>query len=342
MNGRSAACAIFAPFGNTDAETTPVIKKLKIVVLFVALCHTCYGQDSAYAVTQGNPEQEVENRQNSKKRVALVTAGNILLWGSSYYALNKAWYADFPRTSFHFFNDNAEWQQMDKLGHLWTSYQVSRLSAEMWKWTGIDEKSSIIIGGISGTGYLTLVEILDGYSSQWGFSWGDMAANAAGSAAFVSQELLWKEQRISVKFSYWPYDYSGELERRNQMFGKSLRERILKDYNGQAYWASVNLKSFARNSSLPGWFNIAVGYSADGMLGGKTNIWTDRSGFYHDRRDIQRIRRFYLSPDIDFTKIRTEKKLLRSLFFVLNAVKFPAPALELNSKGGVAFRPLAF
>jgi hypothetical protein len=49
---------------------------------------------------------------------------------------------------------------------------------------------------------LTAVEVLDGFSSEWGASSGDIIANASGTALFVSQELLWKEQRITPKFSF--------------------------------------------------------------------------------------------------------------------------------------------
>ena len=52
-----------------------------------------------------------------------------------------------------------------------------------------------------------------------------------------------------------------------------------------------------------------------------------------DRTDIPRIRQFYLAPDIDFTKIKTNKKWLRTIFFCLNAFKCPAPTLMIDSKG---------
>jgi hypothetical protein len=36
--------------------------------------------------------------------------------------LNNLWYDQYPRTSFHLFNDAKEWQQMDKAGHVFTAY----------------------------------------------------------------------------------------------------------------------------------------------------------------------------------------------------------------------------
>ncbi len=273
----------------------------------------------------------------------MVSAANLTLWTASFIALNKSWYANYPRSSFHFFNDNAEWNQVDKAGHLWTNYLVTRLSTEMWKWTGLPEKKAVILGGVSGVAYQSIIEIQDGFSKEWGFSWGDMAFNVAGAAAFVTQELGWKDQRIQVKLSYWPYDYPTNLvPRRNQLFGKSTHERILKDYNSQTYWASANLSSFFQGSSIPKWLNVAVGYGADGMYGGRKNTWTDKNGAYFDRADIPRFRRFYLSPDVDLTKIKTNSGVLKVVFYVLNMVKVPAPALELNSTGKLQFHFMKF
>lgn len=280
----------------------------------------------------------------NKARVYAVAGLHVAGWTGSFIALNKAWYADYPREPFHFFNDNKEWKQMDKAGHVWTTYQVSRISAGLWRWTGLTDRKSAWLGGISAMAYQSIIEIQDAYSAEWGFSWGDMAANALGAAGFVAQQLHWREQRVQIKLSYWPYDYkTPELERRrNQLFGSSLPERILKDYNSQTYWMSANIRSFWKDSRWPVWLNLAAGYSADGMLGGFTNHWTDKEGISYDYSDISRTRRFYLSADIDLTRIRTNKKWVRTLLSAANMIKVPAPALELNSRGQFKLHPLIF
>jgi hypothetical protein len=257
-----------------------------------------------------------------------MAAANAAFYTGSFIALKKAWYADYDKTKFHFFNDNPEWNQMDKAGHVWTTYHVSRLSKEMWQWTGLKTNAAAILGGVSGMVYQSIIEIQDAYSTQWGFSWGDVAANVAGAGMFVLQELSGGNQMISVKLTYWPKIYPAELTgRRNQLFGQSLAERVLKDYNSQTYWLSANLSSLFPSSSLPRWLNMAVGYGADGMYGGRSNVWTDKEGIMHDYTDIRRVRKFYLSPDMDLTKIRTRSRVLKKVLFVLNVVKVPAPAI---------------
>jgi len=268
-------------------------------------------------------------------RLWLVAGSHAALWTGSFIALNKAWYAGFEKSSFHFFNDNREWQQMDKAGHSWTAYQLSRYSAEAWQWTGITRKKSAWMGGLSAMAYQSIIELQDAYSAEWGFSWGDMAANAAGAALFVAQDLAWNTQRIQIKLGYTPYDYgSPELRnRRNQLFGRSLPERLLKDYNSQTYWLSANLHAFAPDSHWPRWLNMALGYNARGMLAGEENSWKDPNGKELFYPEVERTRHFFLAPDIDFTRIRTGRKWLRTVFFVVSMIKVPAPALELNSKG---------
>jgi hypothetical protein len=271
-------------------------------------------------------------RTINKKKLIIVTTANAAFYTASFIALNKAWYADYPRTGFHFFNDNPEWNQMDKAGHVWWTYHVSRLSQGMWKWTGLNKKTSAILGGASGMVYQSIIELQDAYSAEWGFSWGDVAANITGAGLYVAQELCGGEQRVTVKMTYWPKSYPADLTgRRNQLFGSSQMERILKDYNSQTYWFSANIASFVKEPGIPRWLNVAVGYGADGMYGGRTNKWTDAEGAVHDYTNIERRRKLYLSPDVDLTRISTRSKLLRSVFFVLNIVKVPAPALEITS-----------
>lgn len=269
----------------------------------------------------------------AKKRVILVAGLNAAAYAGSFIALNEAWYKGYARTSFHTFNDSREWLQVDKVGHAWSAYSIGKYSADIWQWAGLPHKKAIWIGGLSGAGYLTVVELLDAHSARWGWSWADMGANVLGSGLFISQELLWKEQRVQFKFSSHKKSYDPSLRpRADDLFGKSLPEKIFKDYNGQTYWLSFNLRSFLPKSNLPVWLNISAGYGAEGMLGGFGNKWTNTDGSTITRYDVARRRQFYIAPDIDITKIKTKKKAVRTLLNLLNAVKIPAPALEFSGK----------
>lgn len=279
-----------------------------------------------------------------RSRLPLVTAINIGAYGGSLFVLHRAWYKDEARTSFQVFNDSKEWLQVDKVGHAWTAYNTGRASTLLWEWAGLPHKKAVWVGGLSGFVYLTGIEFLDAHSAKWGWSWGDIAANITGSSLYMGQEFLWNEQRVQFKFSFHKTNYKEPMlsARADELYGKSFYERMLKDYNAQTYWFSANVKSFFPRSNWPAWLNVAVGYGADGMFGGFENKWTAPDATEITRFDIPRKREFYLAPDIDFTKIKTKSKFLRTTFTLLNAFKCPAPALMLDSKGKIKAYPLYF
>ena len=270
---------------------------------------------------------------NKKSHKTLVIS-EVAIGSATLIGLNQIWYADYPRSNFHFINDNAEWLQMDKVGHVFSSYHLGSFGANALKWSGASRKSQLIYGSTLGLAFMTIVEFFDGYSANWGASLGDVAANISGTALYVSQELLWKEQRIVPKFSFHTTPYSST---RPNVLGSSVPEQILKDYNGQTYWLSANIHSFAKSSKIPKWLNVAVGYGAEGMITGNdefTNmIFLPES---------ERYRQFYLSLDVDLTKIETKSHFVKTILTVFNSIKIPAPTFEIRGSGGTKLHLIYF
>lgn len=275
------------------------------------------------------PAQSDSVPNKNIRKIALTGTSAVLTTGSVFY-LNEAWYKEYNTGKFHFFNDNDEWLQMDKVGHVFTTYQTSRLMMNAFDWAGFNNRQKLFIGGTIGLGYMTAIEIMDGYSEGWGFSWGDMGANVFGSALAISQEAFWKQQRIQLKFSY---AQSGIAKYNPSLLGENYYTQILKDYNGQTYWISINPTSFIKKETkFPAWLNVAFGYSAYGMLGGRFNSFTVQNA-NGTVLLFERERRFYASLDIDLTRIKTKSRFLKGLFSALNILKIPAPALQFSKKG---------
>jgi uncharacterized protein YfiM (DUF2279 family) len=268
------------------------------------------------------------NRRNA------VLISETILGTVTLLTLNELWYKNYPKSDFQFINDNSEWLQMDKAGHIFSSYHLGNTSKNALKWSGIKKENQLIYGATFGFLFLSAVEVLDGYSEQWGASTGDIIANATGTAMVVSQELLWNEQRIVPKFSFHTTKYASI---RPNLLGSNLNEQILKDYNGQTYWLSANLHSFFKKSKIPVWLNLALGYGGEGMISGNIDFLDQNPTFLESRR-----RQFYISFDIDFTKIRTKSNFLKTFFSVINTIKIPAPSVEVSSGGVVNFYCLYF
>ncbi|MGR7811768.1 DUF2279 domain-containing protein [Lacinutrix undariae] len=272
-----------------------------------------------------------DSLNTSRKKAVIITEA--ALGTTALVGLNQLWYADYERSNFHTLNDNGEWLQMDKFGHVFSSYQLGKIGADVLQWSGADQESQLIYGATLGFTFLTAVEVFDGFSQEWGFSWGDMAANATGTGLYVGQELLWNEQRMTLKYSFHQTKYASQ---RPDKLGAGILEEALKDYNGQTYWLSVNVHSFFKTSKIPKWANVAFGYGADGMLSGHDN-YLEELGISQNRK-----RQFYLSLDVDLTKIETNSHFLKTLFSLFNMIKIPFPALELTGKGNIKWHNFYF
>lgn len=307
---------------------------------FICLFLLYLNRDAAAWVSQPVKEKtdttiNLKNPGSIGSRKFLVAGVSLTGLTSSFILLNDAWYKGYPRTPLHSFDDSKEWLQMDKMGHAWTTYNSSLLACKAWSWAGVSKSTALVLGSLTSLSYLTAIEYLDGRSAKWGWSWSDMAANLSGVAAFVSQEIFAGEQRIRIKFSSRKEKYLNELlPRANELFGTSLGSRILKDYNGQTYWLSINVNSWMNKKMNPNWLNIAIGTGAQGMLGGFDNRSFDNDGhLVFDRTDIRRFRQWYLSLDVDLSKIKTNRKAVRTLLDALNILKIPFPTLEYSRNG---------
>ena len=181
---------------------------------------------------------------------------------------------------------------------------------------------------LHGSIFLSAVEILDGFSSQWGASYGDFFANSAGSILFIGQQLIFDTQKINLKFSYFPSKTRVENKR---LLGNNEIEAIFKDYNAQKYWLTFNLQellNLTSNNNIE-WLNIAIGYGANNLI--QANNSNNSTAY----------RQYFLSLDVDFSKVNIENKLLEKIVKILSFVKIPAPTLEF-SKNNVIFHKIYF
>lgn len=269
-----------------------------------------------------------ENADSLNKARTIATSSSIaLVWAGSTVALSQVWYADYPKSSPHSFNDASNWLQMDKMGHVYTANKISGLTTDLMRWSGIKNSTSSWIGFGVGLGYQSTLEVMDGLSAEWGFSWSDMAANTIGSGLSLTQNLLWKEERVIMKFSYHPTTYA---QYRPNVLGSSFTESLLKDYNGQTYWISVSPFAFSKNEKLPKWLCLSFGYSADEKLVGDQTFFQTADGL----KTFQAKREWLFSLDIDCSKIPVKKQWLKVLLSQLNYIKIPFPTMRI-SKGVV-------
>ena len=279
--------------------------------------------------------QRIKPDSLNKKRLFTVIGAEAGIYTTGLSFLAFIWYKDHERVPFHWYDDSKGYLQMDKAGHAYGAYWESRAAYHALRWAGVNHKKALMFGGPAGLIFQTPIEIFDGLYEGWGFSWPDMAANSLGAAIFTAQQAIWDDQRITMKFTYSPSIYPSY----HSILGESYMESFFLDYNAHTYWLSANLKSLSGINGLPPWLNIALGYSANGMIYEYRNpVWYNGKPFPH----LDRYRQYLLSLDVDFTKIPTRRKWLRQVYGFLNLIKIPFPTLEYNRIDGFRLRPFYF
>lgn len=292
----------------------------------------------------------------NKERFWSLTGGTTLAYTGATIGLYQIWYKNYDTEPIHSKDDWGQWENMDKWGHAMATYAQSYLAYKGARWTGMSERAAIWTG--AGVGMLTqlTIEIMDGFSARWGFSWYDFGFNTGGAALFAGQQLLWQEQRMLIKVSSTRPNYSTVLREGTNglmaspqdaaydLYGRTIFEYLLKDYNAMTIWASVNPNAFLGKhkdkSPIPDWLNLAVGIGADGIYGAWGNVWTAPGGERLRLTDYERYRQYYLSLDIDTARIPTRSPFLKTLFSTFRWIKVPAPTLEWNTRGEVIFHPV--
>jgi len=268
------------------------------VSLFLTFCLKAQGTDSLKV-----------RKVVTHATLASAAAGSIV-------ALNQVWYAPYETGMFHFFNDSEQWMQMDKFGHAFTGYLITNELNRVHHWAAGKRQSWV--GAIYAISYLSALEIMDGFSSGWGFSGSDMLANGVGVGLAFSQDHFFNRQVILPKFSFSRSSYAIV---RPEILGSTYAQQLLKDYNGQTYWVSLPMASFLNLPKRFKWICISLGYGCDAKLVGSQDTW---NGF-NARRQV------YLSLDIDCSSLAPRHPKLNKVLTHLNWIKVPFPSLEFSS-----------
>lgn len=271
----------------------------------------------------------VHSEDTLKIRKKVVYTGIPAIAAATSAGLYVLWYKDYSSGNFKFFNDNHEWMGMDKIGHGVANFHTMSSLVKFYDFAGTKHNKSLLYSGLITTGFFTGIELMDGLSEGWGFSYGDIIANLSGIGLFGFQHYFFGQSYFIPKFSFYPSPYR---KLRPNLLGQDAFQSIIKDYNAQTYWLSYNLGNHFK--VLPKWFCISFGYSVDGLLGADDNIFISKN-IYYDFSHIPREKQFLFSLDIDLSKINVKNEWLNLLLHNFEFVKIPFPALAYQNKRGL-------
>lgn len=188
--------------------------------------------------------------QREKKFVALNLAsiGALTVVGFSQW--------DYGTTKFRFrsegwFGRNTDYGGADKLEHAWAGYALTSAYSGIYQQWGYSKEDALLRGAASSAAVLTLVEIGDGFSGRYGFSWQDMVMNFAGiGASYLRHTYPDFEKRVDFRIEWRPW------ETRSSNF-------FLTDSSSERFLLAFKLGGFIDNPVMRA-VDIQIGYYTRG------------------------------------------------------------------------------
>jgi len=210
------------------------------------------------------------------------------------------------KSAFHF-NWKDDWTYAlgsDKFGHFYFTMLAANVYSDAYSWCGIAESNSLLYGGITAFTYQTFTEIKDGFSKQWGFSWGDFTSNALGGFYPLLQHLYPPLKNCNLKISFFP----------SERFKNGSNAVIFDDYESTYHWLSISIAAYlpeSMKSIYPSFLNLAVGHSVQGI------------------ETANKHREIFLALDINTEQLPGNSSFLKFLKKYLNFYHLPMPAVKV-------------
>lgn len=236
--------------------------------------------------------------------VGAILAGSLV---SSYYD----WWQGANRP-FHFTDDGLFSNYslgIDKVGHAYTSYFYFHTFRNVMRWGGYEEGTARWWAAGTAAFFALSVEVGDGFS-DFGFSAGDLAFNAAGLGYGIAQTYVPFLNNFNLKWSFIPQD------------GYRWPPRFTEHYDAHIYWLTVNVHGLLPESFRSAWpacIQLAFGYGVD-------EHQTRREGF--------------IGLDLNLRVFRTEQPELRFVIDEADLLHVPMPGVKFTEGKEPRYRPL--
>ena len=247
--------------------------------------------------------------------VSGVTAGGFVV---GHVVLNNLWWKG-ERSDFHF-NFDEDWKYAlgsDKFGHAYFPYLATDIYEGAFVWSGMDSTTALWSAAGFTLFYQTYIEVRDGFSKQYGFSFGDFGADVLGAGYPIAQHYIPALRNFTFKISFDP---SAEYKAGHY-------NAIIDDYESAYGWLSINVHNLLPESWqewYPKWINLAIGHSVK-------NIYLSPVNGYHE---------WYLALDWNLEGLPGDGWFWNVVKHYLNYYHLPSPAVRVSP--GVVWYGLKF
>lgn len=304
-------------------ETENIEKKEQDTLQYVPEEQFTYADNRRYTLTGARP---LLNTEIKPLNAALIG----VFYGSVFYVQHEMQQSTIWKRvgPFQIQEDIKYCLWVDKFGHFFGGYGTSYVLSEALQTAGVSWETSTILGSILGLSYMTYIEILDGYSLDFGFSPSDFYADVLGAGFFLAQHYFPVLQNFSPKFEYVNPPWLGEENRKPH-------DSFIDNYSAQSFWWAVNIRNLfggVVKEYVPEWMQLSFGYAAYSMCSPGSDKWTcDPLKSEPVSEWVWGNRRFIVALDYDLVKLLPDgPPFWNWLKQGLNLFKLPAPAIEFG------------
>ncbi len=164
--------------------------------------------------------------------------------------------SDFRVSNEEWFGEKTPNGGADKFGHAYSAYLSTRLMTRGFQWAGYDHSQAAMIAGVTASAVMLGVEVMDGFTVEYGFSKEDLIMNLSGvgAAALFESYPQWDDV-LDLRFYYWRSDDAVKFDETDP----------ISDYSGQRYLIVGKASGIPQlRESWWRYFELAIGYGTKG------------------------------------------------------------------------------
>jgi len=164
--------------------------------------------------------------------------------------------SDFRVSHEGWFDEDTPNGGADKLGHAYSAYLSTRLMTRGFQWAGYDHLRAAQIASLTTSAVMLGVEVMDGFTVEYGFSKEDLAMNLSGvGAAALFETYPQLDDLLDLRFYYWRSDDAEKFSETDPV----------SDYSGQKYLLVAKASGIPQlQDSWWRYFELVIGYGTKG------------------------------------------------------------------------------
>jgi hypothetical protein len=213
------------------------------------------------AATPGDAAAEAKPDERRLRRKNILLIGGITAVVGTYGAI--AWWDTGFSGSFRLGNEQWFGQHTnaggaDKCGHAFSTYLTTRLLTTGFKSYGNPQDRSVLMAAGTAEGILVGVEVMDGLSKKYKFSYEDAVFNTLGVVVGALMEKFPRlDELIDIRWSYWLSEDAKRTGKRDP----------IGDYSGQTYLLVLKADAIRKVHDVPvlKYLELVAGYGTRGF-----------------------------------------------------------------------------